>query len=350
MSHVTLIRLESLSNEVLLHILEYLDAYMLYFAFYGLNRRFDELLRSCHLHVLFDESKHDPIVWNTLASSIVYFQIYHLSFHSNTIGIINKQILRATGQTLSSLSLQGTDKALIDLVIRQLASSNQVKRLTIDIGSTSGFSFPSLVNFVFCKYAHYFISLVDCSLRLRHVSGEFHRITAIFSHLHRFSISRCLWTSNTVLFLQDNTPNLRSLRIWPQAELLSTSMSSNYKLNHIRELEIIYNSKSPNMAFMLASFPALRRLRIEWRDLQWISILSGGEWQKIIETHLPDLQQMTIDFCAVHTSAIDEQIVRTFQRSEFWSRRRVIIKMTTENHESRHQRIETIYFGKRWHF
>jgi hypothetical protein len=79
MSLVISTRLESLSNEVLLEIFEYLDAYTLCSVFYRMNWRLRNLIRLCQLHIRFDKHKRDKEVWDALATFMNPVKIYALS-------------------------------------------------------------------------------------------------------------------------------------------------------------------------------------------------------------------------------------------------------------------------------
>ncbi|CAF0924264.1 unnamed protein product [Rotaria sordida] len=74
--------LEPLSNELLLEIVEYLDVYELFTAFYGLNHRFNDLIRQCYLHVRFDPSRKSIETRNLITSTIdsSHFLIFLLFF------------------------------------------------------------------------------------------------------------------------------------------------------------------------------------------------------------------------------------------------------------------------------
>ena len=59
MSNGTEGRLELFSNEFLLEVFDYLAAYSLSAAFDGLKQRFIRLIRSCPMHLTFEETLND---------------------------------------------------------------------------------------------------------------------------------------------------------------------------------------------------------------------------------------------------------------------------------------------------
>ncbi len=61
---------------------------------------------------------------------------------------------------------------------------------------------------------------------------------------------------------------------------------------------------------------------------------------------MPHLKQLTIDF----DQSIDEDIAKIFYTGEFWSRKKVKIKMIINKTQSRYRLVKTIYFGNEWHF
>ncbi|CAF4077973.1 unnamed protein product [Rotaria sordida] len=73
--------LEPLSNELLLEIVEYLDVYELFTAFYGLNHRFNDLIRQCYLHVRFDPSRKSIETRNLITSTIDSSHVRELSYY-----------------------------------------------------------------------------------------------------------------------------------------------------------------------------------------------------------------------------------------------------------------------------
>jgi hypothetical protein len=97
---------------------------------------------------------------------------------------------------------------------------------------------------------------------------------------------------------------------------------------------------------VLSKFPSLRRLYIDWQCSRQFPVLNGTQWQQLIEQYLPHLKQLTIDF----DQPTDEDILQTFYKNEFWSTKKIKVKMVINKTQSRYRSVKTIYFGKEWHF
>ena len=85
MTAVIYSRFESFNNEILLDILEYLDAYKLCQTFYWLNYRFNTFHRPVYLHVVCDSNIENVDIWYTLTSCFRPLQIYTLSVNDSII-------------------------------------------------------------------------------------------------------------------------------------------------------------------------------------------------------------------------------------------------------------------------
>ncbi len=341
MSSLTSTRLESLSNEILLEIFEYLDGYTLCSVFYGMNWRLRNLLRLCQLHIRFDKNKRDKRVWDTLATCMNPTRIYALSLYGV---VIHERFLPSNSENLVSLYFYRMNRDSIDRILRHLPTVNRIKTLGI---CQKGGRRPSFLpnecfcDYVFLEHGNRLTSLVNCSLKGFHDANEFPIIADIFSKLRRLSLSNFSWTSNLAQFLRENTPNLRSLYFHRDISFLNESIPSVIK--HIRELDM--NARI-DLWDILPTLPGLKRLRILCNNAQLRTIADGTQWQNIIEKYLPCLQYFTLDFA----TGIDEDIAKTFYIGEFWSARKVVIKLVMDKVHSRYRKVKTIYFWKQWRF
>jgi hypothetical protein len=66
----------------------------------------------------------------------------------------------------------------------------------------------------------------------------------------------------------------------------------------------------------------------------------------IIQKYLPLLKQLTLSY----DDRVDEDIVETFYRGEFWSTERVTVKMIINTMYVPNRQVKTIYYGEQWHF
>jgi hypothetical protein len=74
--------------------------------------------------------------------------------------------------------------------------------------------------------------------------------------------------------------------------------------------------------------------------------MNGTQWQALIEKNFLNLKDFTLNF----DEGTDEEIVKTFYTGEFWSTKKVNVKMLINKTVSRYRLVKTIYFGKQWQF
>ncbi|CAF2557081.1 unnamed protein product [Rotaria sp. Silwood2] len=336
-------RLESLSNELLLDIFEYLDAYNLYQTFYGLNHRINDVLQSAHLHILYDSSNENKTCWDTLISSVNPSQIRILSCYTDIN--IDNHFLSSAKQYLRSVRLCGMNRQSISTLLQHFPSDNQIKRLSIREHSRStNRNSDSLFDLILVDNAHRFTSLVNLSLS----STRYMNVTSVasvrFLQLRHLSINNCWWSTNFLQFLHSNVPNLKSLKFIGYYNLLN--LPSDFALKHVDELHLNHFSSFASLQNILSVFPCLRRLYIGQGNRRQSAVISGIQWQQLIENYLPNLRQLTIDF----GDGIDEDIVKAFYTGEFWSTKKVSVKMIINKTQSRYRLVKTIYFGQQWQF
>ncbi|CAF3384046.1 unnamed protein product [Rotaria sp. Silwood1] len=194
-------RLESLSNELILDIFEYFDAYNLYEAFYGLNHRINSVLQSARLHILYDPSSENKTGWDTLISSVNPSQIRILSCYVDIN--IDNHFLSSAKENLRSIRLHNTSRQSMNKIFQHFAGDNQIKRLSIT--ERSRFikrNDHSLFDLILVDNAYRFTSLVNLSLscnRYRSVSSVG---SVQFLQLRHLSIINCCWSTNFLQFLQ----------------------------------------------------------------------------------------------------------------------------------------------------
>ncbi|CAF3412323.1 unnamed protein product [Rotaria sp. Silwood1] len=336
-------RLESLSNELILDIFEYFDAYNLYEAFYGLNHRINSVLQSARLHILYDPSNENKTGWDTLISSVNPSQIRILSCYVDIN--IDNHFLSSAKENLRSIRLHNTSRQSMNKIFQHFAGDNQIKRLSIT--ERSRFikrNDHSLFDLILVDNAYRFTSLVNLSLscnRYRSVSSVG---SVQFLQLRHLSIINCCWSTNFLQFLQSNVPNLKSLKFIGYYNLLN--LPSNFVLKHVDELHMNHSGSFASLQNILSLFPSLHRLYIDQGNSRRSAIINGIQWQELIENYLPNLRQLTIDF----GDGIDEYIVTAFYTDEFWLTKKVNVKMIVNKIQSRYRLVKTIYFGQQWQF
>ncbi|CAF1165080.1 unnamed protein product [Rotaria magnacalcarata] len=336
-------RIESFSNELLLDIFEYLDAFDLYQAFYGLNYRINNLLQSAQLHIVYDSLQERNSIRHTLLPCMKSSQIRMVSFYNDLN--IDSQFLSSTNENLRLVRLHEINPQSTNATFQHIPASNQIKCLSIrerrDYTKRNNSCF---LNIVFVDQAHRFKCLVNLSLSLAGFTAVFPTVSIRFLELRRFSISNYYWTIDFLGFLQNNVPNLKSLHFIGNNRLLT--MSSGPVLKHITELHMNHSGSSANLQTILSLFPCLCRLHLDQSSSRRSEIINGVQWQMLIESYLPHLKQLTIDF----GEGIDEDIVQTFYTGEFWIAKKVMVKMIVNKSQFRYRLVKLIYFGHPWHF
>src|SRR5690349_6133482 len=121
---------ESLSNEILLDIFEYLDTYHMCQAWYGLNARINSLLQSTQLHLHYDQSIVEETIWDTVASFYKPPQIRIFSYCLDDMKI-DQRILTNSMENLRTIVLYNMVLESIDEVCKHISSDNQIKCLSV---------------------------------------------------------------------------------------------------------------------------------------------------------------------------------------------------------------------------
>lgn len=345
MVEVTYTRLESFSNEILLDIFEYLDAYNLCQAFYGLNHRINTLLRSVHLHFLCDSTMEDIDIWNKLPSCFSPTQIRTLSMDRTTI--FNKQLLASDNPDLRSIHLHGVQSEHIQTILEHLSDDNQIKSLHFIDGQTCSdvkrrcICVPELL---LVDHGHRFRSLIELSLSPGRRLRAFPDVSVTFSQLRRLSLKNCCWNPSFQHFLHNNAPHLRSLQVIGPGNIVD--LPTEFRLEHVRELDINYPGHMVYLRHILVRFPCLHRLHVHWEHNRRVSLIDGDFCRKLFEQHLPHLKQFTFDF----QQGITESMVSTFFTNEFWLEKKLKITMLVNKIQSRHRLVKSISSGKQWRF
>ena len=336
MSSIIVNQFESLSNELLLDIFEYLDVYNLYQTFYGLNHRLNNLLRLANLHIQSNSLYNNQTVWDSLKIFFNSSQIRILSTYNDAN--IDKEFLSSYNKNLRSICLVGVNRDYMDNILEYFSIDNQLNSIYLQNNWEYATNKNSIVDLVLIKHAERLTSLINLSLVPSYYIYQFSQVTVIFSKLRRLSITNCYLTTEFLQFLEKNTPNLRSLKYsgyYSNENLISKN------IKHIDELDINGINDLSNLNMILSSFPCLRRLHIGWQYNRRYSIINGRQLQQIIEKYLSNLKQLTIDF----DQSIDEEILKTFYIGEFWLKKKVKAKMIINKLQSRY-RLWVIHKGR----
>lgn len=342
MSSVALAQFEWLSNEILLDIFVYLDAYHMCQAFYGLNARLDSLIQWGPLHFRCDGSMADRIVWDAVATNSMSSQIRVLSCFGDMR--IDPQILQTSMKNLRTIVLYNMILDSIDEVCKHLSANNQIKCLSVQSRSQRWSKRPnqSLSHCILVDYSDRFLSLTHLSLDCCW-QEEFPVISTVFPQLRYFSLTNFQFSNDLLHSLQNNMPNLRSFKFQGS---YNSFIPSPIIIKQVHELALNTRGDALVLQSILFHFPSLRRLHIECEYYRGYFILDGPTCQQLVEEYLPHLKQLTIDY----NPGTVEEILATFYNSDFWSKR--LVKVTTETSpaHSQYTMIKTISVGKKWRF
>jgi hypothetical protein len=311
--------LEGLCNELLLEILEYLDVYQLFMTFYGLNRRFNGLIQQCNYHVCFRHSKNEDKIWRLIASTINLSQVREMSYYYNHF--IDRRFLISKCPNLRSLTLHRVNGFYVQVLLDDIPLVNQIKHIRIEYprflcSSNEVF----LRDFSLKKYHRQLNSLVTGLFDLPINPYSVSDIPIIFPKLRRLSLDECYWRSSIIEFLQNNTPNLRSLHIRTEKYTPERFSLSKYVLKNIIELDINLNIHSIDIKYLGQMFPSLRRLNIEWNICRKCPFIDGFQWEKIIEKNWPLMRHLTFDF---RYAKLNEQFLNTFYKNKYWLSKKI---------------------------
>jgi hypothetical protein len=177
-------------------------------------------------------------------------QIHTLSLNDVAI---HEWFLPSNKENLHSICFYRMSEYSIDLVLRHLPPGSRIKTLCInskrnplydDFYRNSGFSFG--------EHGHRLTSLVYCSLKFSD-ERDLSVSTVIFSKLRYLSLENYRWSQDLVRFLQENTPNLRSLYF--RGTFSNTSEIPSSAIRHIRELDTNFNTEHTSLEDFLSTFP-----------------------------------------------------------------------------------------------
>ena len=340
-------RLESLSNDVLIEIFDYLDGYSLCLAFVDLNERLNGLFRTAPMHLEFDGRKKEEHVWNSLDSLIHPAQIRSLVFRD--VKKIDDRFVTLSNVNLVSLIVSDIDHSFLKDLLRKLPKTVPVKHFAVsrirnDHRSSNSNVFSTLLE----KKKHRLSTMVNAVLSFDYYRVDFSTVRTHFLELRRLTLTVNTDCSDLFRFLQVNTPNLRSLKLRNWAHLSSDAIGSDLRLRQILELDMNYSDDYSPISHILQLFPSLKKLHLEWRRRHRSRPFPGGsEWQMILEQFLPNLRRFTLHFVDI---GLDQSVLRTFYHNEFWTSRKVQGRMLIDRNRTQSAQVKTISFGRQWRF
>ncbi|CAF1347875.1 unnamed protein product [Rotaria sordida] len=318
-----MVQFESLANELLLDLFEFLDTTYLIRAFLGLNSRFDQLL-------------------------YIHFQTNYFSFQSiskEDFDIICQQHLLLFIDKIISFRLSNEETPnLSELILSQNFTINRF----IHLQSLSLYyikSLDTLIKITFqCRYlihlTHLEIinneygeryirifslfdniwnipNLIYCNLNgIQKELTVPPRISSIAPYMKYLSIKNIKCNLRFLSGLFECTPNLQHLCSTIKSD--STNEHLEFVIPSMISLELSFEIFLDSMKNILEKMPNLYYLTIETSKIY----LDGNEWEHIIINYLPKIKifRLKINFeFSLHTNKEEQidQILNTF-RSTFW--------------------------------
>lgn len=320
-----MMQLESLANELLLDLFEYFNTIHLFYVFYGLNSRFNDLL----LHT---------------------FQAYRIDFRSiikNDFNILCIEYLPQISDQTISLRLSNDDDTpqQIELFLKQNDVLHQFTRLKafslyhvfseeiMEIICFQLKNLPTLThldiiqcclpniqmnNSNFLDHIWSLRKLVYCNLDICLRVEEYSLApTIISSSIQYVSIKGLLFELNEINLLIERTPSLNYLKMHNYNIINDTDL--NPYVSSLVTLNFSISTMNENFTLnFLQNMVNLRQLTIDICG----SCVDGYQWEQIIRDYLPNLKifHLREQIPVIDQSQGDQKVnslIKTFQ-SQFW--------------------------------
>jgi hypothetical protein len=285
--------LESLANELLLDLFEYLDTVHLFRAFHGLNSRFDSLLfdlfQAYRLDLRF-ASKHDfDILCDKYISQIGHQTIaLRLSNDDDTPQQIELFLFR--DDLLSYFT------RLKALSLYNIISEETMSTICLELGNLPTLTHLSIVECalpcyfmgfsVFINCVWYLPKLVYCNLGFNYQGEEhFESPSEISSSIKYVSIRGIQFDFDQINRLLEQTPNLRYLAA--HNTCLTDDIDSTSIVSSLITLNLSFMTMNENsITNFLQNMLNLRHLAV---DIYGVCV-NGYQWENIIQSYLPNLK------------------------------------------------------------
>ncbi|CAF1327565.1 unnamed protein product [Rotaria sp. Silwood1] len=316
--------LESLANELLLYLFEYLDGIHLLRTFYNLNSRFNHLLFNHFRAYRFDfrsisKYEFDIICRNYLPSIIDQIISLTISDDDETPNLseiflsYNFTLDKFTHlQSLTLYSIQSFDQ--LNQIIFQccqlpylthlymIDGYNDNKKNDIQLLINNIWSLPKL---------HYFYINYNSSSKI-----WLNKISIISLSIEKIFIENIPCTLQDLSHLFKYTPSLRYLNTTIYFNLEDEQIS--IVTSSITSLKLTFESSVPVMINLFQMMPNLYSLTLKTMDIY----LNGNKWKKILMKYLSKLKifQLRMYFQFLSHKTIDEELnklIDTYKNS-FW--------------------------------
>ena len=324
--------LESLANELLLDIFDYLDVIPLFQAFQGLNRRFNTLIFDC-------------------------IPAYHLDYKfivKCDFEIISQKYLSSIVDRVVSLRLSDADQQIDqDFPLTQFVGLQSL--------SLCGIQFPETVNRILAvllhmasltqlKFVNCYVPYEDASLslmnqiwslpKLRYCSVDkyFGRalatnaLTVTSRSLEYLGMEIVELAFNDLIHLLKQTPRLRQLR----ATVRCGEINGQFVVAalHLTTMNIAFNGPVTVMSHLFQNTPNLRHLTLQTRYIY----LNGHEWKTILIDCLPNIEVFRLIMTFYFARDVDregqvDELLASFRTSFWLSERRCCVQCDWHAHQ-----------------
>ena len=339
-------RFESLSNDLLFDIFEYLDVYSLFNAFSGLNGRLNELLRSTPVHYESNRETNDANLWNSIATMVKPSQIR--SIVVSGVDEIDERFINAEVTNVKTLILRPNRNQTSDQILGKLPTTLNLENFShFATHRHERYTNLATLTLLFKKHSKPLNRILNASLSSSALI-DYSSFNA-FPRLRRLHLDLDEITSNLLQTLRDQTPTLKSLRlIRPLSYPSAVAHDPTVRLEHVQELDLNWTLAFPNLCVFLSSFPNLTKLRVVWPSgRRYMSAPDGSQWQNLLEKTVPKLERFTLEFTENGT---DASLVPSFFTGDFWSKHPVHLRRVVAKSRQLSPRVKTIYFGREWRF
>ncbi len=317
-------RLELLANEILLDLFEYLNTSDLFHAFYNLNYRFKQLLRT---HIRFysldfrsiSKDCFDAICEQYLPSTIDQITSFCLSDDDETPGqpehFLSHYFTLNQFQQLQSLSLYAINSCnMLNEIILQCRDLQYLTHLNIiDSNYKEEEEADSLINNIWSlsKLTHCYLSHIST------FGSWFNSISINSISMQYFTVNSSYLSFNTLFSIFEHTPDLRYLSIiensYKQAYVLSPVMASS-----LITFEYAFRENKQRLIILFQNMPNLSNLKLEVFKINW----NGYDWENLLTNHLPNIKlfQFKMNFKFLRDIKIEHQINELLDsfRTPFW--------------------------------
>ena len=316
---------ESLANELVLDIFEYLDTAHLFRAFAKLNLRFIQLLyQHCRIHQFnlqflgkkdFESllQPHLPILSEQIISlCLSNDETPDLPEFLLSRGFILNRFLR-----LQSLSLYNIHSLqTLNQIIDQCQSLLHFTHLNI-IKQNKGRAHENVINLLNNIWS--LSKLIYCNLNgIIHTNEtSLSQISVTSSSIEHLFIENISCNSTDLSHLLEHTPNLQRLHTTLYSYLPKDHLTSS--AIKMREIRFCFGGSLHALGNLLASFPHLTRLMLITSQVY----VDGNMWRNLLMDYLPNLRifqlKMDLNFQQRHEDIeeIIDELLESF-RSSFW--------------------------------